>query len=340
MPLDIWSLYRDMLHSRLFELAVERLWHDGDISGEMHLGTGEEAIAAGVVSQLTDGDAMALDHRGTPPLLMRGVDPVALLRELMGMPDGLCAGMGGHMHLFSPDHLAASSGIVGSGGPAVVGFALAAQRLRPGTLAVAFFGEGAVNQGMLLEAMNLAVVWKLPALFICKDNGWAATSRSAPLTGGTLVERAGGFGMAATEIDGSDVEIVWHAARNAMNRARGGDGPTFLHARCVHLHGHFLGDPLIAAVRRPLDEVPEMAGPLTRSFLRLRGAPLPQRVNGLRAVVKTLVTSYRDVSAHEDRDPVIRVREKLTAEPARLAELEEDVTQEVEKVIKSAIAPD
>ena len=147
MTYDLWALYRHMLRSRLFELAVAKLWNDGDISGEMHLGTGEEAIAAGVVSQLTDGDAMALDHRGTPPLLMRGVDPVTLLRELLGRSDGLCAGMGGHMHLFSPEHLAASSGIVGASGPAVVGFALAAQRLRPGTLAAAFFGEGAVNQG-------------------------------------------------------------------------------------------------------------------------------------------------------------------------------------------------
>src|SRR4030042_416765 len=134
----------------------------------MHSGTGEEAIIAGVVTQLREGDAMALDHRGTAALLMRGVDPVLILRELLGRPDGLCGGMGGHMHLFSPAHLAASSGIVGAAGPAAVGFALANLHLRPGKVAVAFFGEGATNQGMLLESWNLAAAWKLPVLFVCK----------------------------------------------------------------------------------------------------------------------------------------------------------------------------
>ncbi|MGC8908933.1 MAG: thiamine pyrophosphate-dependent enzyme, partial [Desulfomonilaceae bacterium] len=113
MPLDLWSFYTIMLKSRLFEEAIAKLWHDGLISGEMHLGTGEEAIIAGVVTQLCEGDAMALDHRGTAALLMRGVDPVLILRELLGYPAGLCGGMGGHMHLFSKDHLAVSSGIVG-----------------------------------------------------------------------------------------------------------------------------------------------------------------------------------------------------------------------------------
>lgn len=146
MPPDLWVLYALMLKSRLFEEAIAILWHDGLISGEMHLGTGEEATIAGVVTHLHEGDAMALDHRGTAALIMRGVDPVLILRELLGRPDGLCGGMGGHMHLFSKEHLAASSGIVGAEGPAAVGFALSAQYLRPGAVAVAFFGDGAMNQ--------------------------------------------------------------------------------------------------------------------------------------------------------------------------------------------------
>lgn len=171
MSHDLWSLYALMLKARLFEEATAKLWHEGMISGEMHLGTGEEAIIAGIVSHLKEGDAMALDHRGTAALLMRGVEPVLLLREFLGCKDGLCGGMGGHMHLFSKEHLAASSGIVGAEGPAAVGFALAAQYLRPGAIAVAFFGDGAMNQGMLMESMNLASVWKLPVLFVCKDDG-------------------------------------------------------------------------------------------------------------------------------------------------------------------------
>lgn len=178
MGADVWHLYRQMLRSRLFEERVKELWKKGLISGEMHLGMGEEAIAAGIVSLLQDGDAMALDHRGTAPLVVRGVDLVCLLREFLGRADGLCGGHGGHMHLFSPEHLCASSGIVGASGPLASGFALACQHLRPCKLAVAFFGEGAMNQGMLLESLNLAAAWKLPVIFVCKDNRLAITTPS------------------------------------------------------------------------------------------------------------------------------------------------------------------
>ncbi|TET50835.1 MAG: thiamine pyrophosphate-dependent dehydrogenase E1 component subunit alpha, partial [Anaerolineales bacterium] len=151
MQPDMWSQYARMYRCRLFEEVIAGLWRDGLISGEMHLGTGEEGIVVGVVSQLRPGDAMALDHRGTAALLVRGVDPVPILRELLGLPDGLCGGNGGHMHMFSKDHLSATSGIVGAEGPTAAGFALAAQHLRPDAIAVAFCGEGAMNQGMLME---------------------------------------------------------------------------------------------------------------------------------------------------------------------------------------------
>ena len=257
MEPDLWSLYRQMLRSRRFEEFVKDLWERGKISGEMHLGIGEEAIAAGVVDHLHEGDAMALDHRGTPPLVARGVDLVVLLREFLGRGDGLCSGMGGHMHLFSPEHLAASSGIVGSSGPVAAGFALAAQCLRPENLAVAFFGEGAMNQGMLVETLNLAVAWKLPVLFVCKDNEWAITTPSHSVTGGNLIDRAKAFGMPAMEIDGTDVEAVWNAAGQGADRARNGNGPTFLLAHCPRLEGHFLmiGQIRTDQDRDPLDQI-------------------------------------------------------------------------------------
>jgi len=246
-----------MLRSRRFEEFVKDLWEKGKISGEMHLGIGEEAIAVGVVDHLQEGDAMALDHRGTPPLVARGVDLVVLLREFLGSEDGLCCGMGGHMHLFSPEHLAASSGIVGSSGPVAAGFALAAQCLRPENLAVAFFGEGAMNQGMLVETLNLAVAWKLPLLFVCKDNQWAITTLSHSVTGGNLIDRAKAFGMPAMEIDGTDVEAVWNAAGQGADRARSGNGPTFLLAHCPRLEGHFLmiGQIRTDQDRDPLDQI-------------------------------------------------------------------------------------
>lgn len=337
MKPDLWSLYALMQKSRLFEEAITQLWKDGLISGEMHLGTGEEAIVAGIISQLKAEDAMALDHRGTPPLLMRGVDPVLILRELLGRPDGLCGGKGGHMHLFSKDHLAASSGIVGAPGPTAAGFALAAQYLRPGSIVVAFFGDGAMNQGMLMESMNLASVWNLPILFICKDDQWAITSRSEEMTGGALKQRVPGLGLPYVEIDGRQVDQVWETARSAIESVRSGKGPTFLHAHCVHLEGHFLGYQLLRAIRNPLREMPKIAGPLTRSFISFRGASLRERVAGLKAVLSSVMTTLRDPRRDSGHDPVLRTRAVLMSDPERLMKLEAAIEQEVTEALSSAL---
>lgn len=335
---DLWSLYALMLKSRLLEEAIAKLWHDGLISGEMHLGTGEEAIIAGVVTQLQEGDAMALDHRGTAALLMRGVDPVAILRELLGYPDGLCGGMGGHMHLFSKAYLAVSSGIVGAVGPTAAGFALSAQYLRPGAIAVAFFGEGAINQGMLMESMNLASAWNLPVLFVCKDDGWAITTQSDRVTGGDVNERARGLGMPAVDVDGGDVSAVWAAAHSAIERARSGQGPTFLRARCVHVEGHFLGFHLLRIVRDPLREMPAIAIPLTQSFLHPGGAAWRERLAGLKTVLAAVLSTLRDPRRDSVNDPVRRTRATLQSDSMRLQELEDRLEKEISHLLSSALA--
>jgi TPP-dependent pyruvate/acetoin dehydrogenase alpha subunit len=337
MPSDSWSLYAHMLKSRLFEEAIAKLWYDGLILGEMHLGTGEEAIIAGVVTQLREGDAMALDHRGTAALLMRGVDPVSILHELLGCPDGLCGGMGGHMHLFSKEYLAASSGIVGAAGPTAAGFALSAQYLHPGAIAVAFFGEGATNQGMLMESMNLASAWNLPVLFVCKDDGWAITTQFERVRGGDLNERARGLGIPVAEVDGGNVSEVWEAAHAAIEHGRSGRGPTFLHAQCVHLEGHFLGLQLIRIVRNPLREMPRIVVPLTQSFLCPGGAALRERLGGLKTVLTVVLSTMRDPRRDSANDPVLCARTTLQSDPARLQELEDRVLQELSNALASAL---
>ncbi len=337
MAPDLWLLYSLMLKSRLFEEAIAKLWHDGSISGEMHLGTGEEGIVAGVTANLQEGDAMALDHRGTAAMLMRGVDPVPLLRELLGHRDGLSGGRGGHMHLFSKEHLAASSGIVGAAGPAAAGFALAAQYLRPGTVAVAFFGEGAMNQGMLMESMNLASVWSLPLLYVCKDDSWAITARSAELTGGDLSQRAVALGVPAVEVDGGDVSKVWEACHSAVERARSGRGPSFLRARCVHLEGHFLGFQLMRILRAPLMQMPEIAVALTRSLLHPGGAALSERIAGLKTVIGSVLEAMRDRRSDPAQDPVSRARATLGSDPARLLKLEDEIEKQVDNALASAL---
>lgn len=337
MPPDLWSLYALMLKSRLFEEAIAKLWYDGLISGEMHLGTGEEAIIAGVVSQLQEGDAMALDHRGTAALLMRGVDPGLILRELLGYEDGLCGGMGGHMHLFSKEHLTASSGIVGAEGPTAVGFALSAQFLHPGAIAVAFFGEGAMNQGMLMESMNLASAWNLPVLFVCKDDGWAITTQSNQVTGGDLDARARGLGVPAVTVDGRDVVAVWEVASQAIEIARSGRGPTFLHACCVHFEGHFLGLQLLQLVRDPVREMPGLVFPLTLSSLHPGGAALHERLAGLKEVLAAVLATLHDPRQDSANDPIRRARTTLQADALHLQELEEKVEKEISNVLSSAL---
>jgi TPP-dependent pyruvate/acetoin dehydrogenase alpha subunit len=334
MGLDLLLLCRQMLRSRRFEEAVIDLWEKGKISGEMHLGIGEEAVAAGVVDHLEDGDAMALDHRGTPQLVVRGVDLVLLLREFLGRKDGLCSGMGGHMHLFAPEYLTASSGIVGSAGPVAAGFALAAQHLRPGNVAVAFFGDGAMNQGMLLESFNLAVAWKLPVLFVCKDNEWAITTRSKYVTGGNLLDRAKGFGMPAIDVDGTDVEAVWNAARQGIERARKNSGPTFLLAHCIRPEGHFLGYP---PLRKSLESLTGMVRPLLRSLPARKGASPGERIASLGAITSLIGRTVTEKYS-KGRDPIYRVKQKLKGEKSRLDKIEKEVAKEIQQVVDIALS--
>jgi TPP-dependent pyruvate/acetoin dehydrogenase alpha subunit len=340
MDPDLLYLYKQMLRSRLFEEAVAHLWTEGLISGEMHLGTGEEAINAGVVDHLRDGDGMALDHRGTAAMLMRGVEPVKLLREFLGEADGLCAGMGGHMHMYSKEHLVASSGIVGASGPAAVGFAMAAQILRPGSLAVAFFGEGATNQGMLMEALNLAVVWQLPVIFVCKDDGWSITTESSRVHSRDLSDRARSFGMPAEEVDGLDIRAVWFAAQEAVQRARNGNGPSFLHARCVHLEAHFLGYLPLRFIRSPVKYLPWESLHLTNSILQKGGAGLKDRFDGLGLILEMLIRTYRSQQAAKRDDPLLKARQSSGVGELILQETESSVAQEISGVIELALTPE
>lgn len=336
MSPDLWSLYGLMYKSRKYEEAVRQLWNDGRISGEMHLGMGEEAIAAGIIPLLGEGDALALDHRGTPPLLMRGVDPVAMLREFMGRADGLCGGQGGHMHLFAPDELAASSGIVGTSGPAAAGFALAAQILRPGTVSVAFFGEGAANAGMLMESMNLAVVWNLPVVFVCKDNGLAITTPAAAAIAGNLPRRAEAFGMKALEVDGADVLAVSSVAQTALQHARSGNGPVFIRADCAHLEGHFLGDPLLDTYRRPIYSLRNRLWPLLKALFRRGGARWRERIASMRQIIR--LASAAQNQTGPQRDPIARTRRTLAdMDEKRLAELETTIRGEVQRLVITAL---
>ncbi len=307
---DLRRLFFQIARIRAFERALASLWQQGLISGELHLGIGEEAAVAGVVDHLVDGDSLALDHRSTPALLASGTDPTELVLEMLGSPDGLCHGMGGHMHLFDPERLAGSSGIVGASGPLGCGFALAAQQLRPGAVSVAFFGEGAVNQGMLMESLNLAAAWALPVIFVCKNSGLAVTTRSRTVTAGRLIRRAASFNVATARRSGSDVAAVWLAAGQAIARARHGGGPTFLEVRCRRPEGHFQGDPLLRVSREPAASSADIGPPLLQAVTAQPGAPLAQRVHGLARLVPPIVAGVSADRLHHG-DPLVSTRRRL-----------------------------
>ncbi|MFZ2096730.1 MAG: thiamine pyrophosphate-dependent enzyme [Anaerolineales bacterium] len=318
-----------MVRCRMFELEVKHLWEEGAIPGEMHMSMGEEGIVIGIVDQLEDGDAMALDHRGTAPMLARGVDPSLLMKEFMGRSDGLGGGMGGHMHLFSVQHLIASSGIVGASGPGAVGFAIANQRLRPGKISVAFFGEGATNEGMMMESFNLASAWKLPVMFVCKDNGQAILTKSMNVTGGNLVDRAKGFGLRVVEVNGSDVEEVWNVANGEIKRLRNGEGAVFMHARCIHLEGHYMGDQLLRFAHPSMSEMVKLTGPLVKAHTQSRGAPLRERTAGLKEMFEIIWDSIR-IHRSSDRDPIPVLRKKLlNLDAEKLRDIEKQVQDEI-----------
>jgi acetoin:2,6-dichlorophenolindophenol oxidoreductase subunit alpha len=339
IALQSLDLYRAVARARAFELTAAELWRQGLISGELHLGTGEEAIAAGIAAHLQGGDAVALDHRGTPLLTALGIDLKLVLKELLGQDDGLCKGRGGHMHLFVPKPLCASSGIVGASAPTGAGFALAAKLLRPGSIGLAFFGDGAMNQGMLLEALNLAVAWKLPAIFVCKDNQWAITTRSERVTGGDLLARAKAFGLAAIEVDGQDALAVFQAAAEIFPEVRAGKGPAFLLARCARLDGHLLGDPLVRTAKEPIGEGKGTIGRVVAAAFTSGGGGVGARALALTRTVNLLRLARKD-KRDSKNDPVTRLRKVLAESRTDLDRIDDQIETEMAAVVQAAVGGD
>ena len=214
--------------------------NEGMIGGAVHLSIGQEAVAVGICSDLRDDDQILSTHRGHHHAVAKGCDLKHIFAELMGREDGLCRGFGGSMHLFDAGHgLLGGNGIIGAQIPIALGPAFAAKYRGTDGVAVAFFGDGAANQGGLYEAMNIAALWKLPLLFVCENNLYAFTTPTdiaMPLK--DVAPRAEGFGIPAVIVDGQDVLAVHEVAREAIGRARSGGGPTFIEAKTYRFMGH------------------------------------------------------------------------------------------------------
>ena len=286
---DLRDCFREMLLIRRFEEKVEERFRAGDLPGFLHVAIGQEAVAVGVCRALEDGDVIASTHRAHGHALAKGTHPNELMAELYGKVEGCSHGYGGSMHLYDVErgNLGANA-VVGGGLPQITGAALAFKLRGEPRVALAFFGDGATNIGTFHEALNLAQLWEVPAVFVLEDNHWAEStpeSEHSPIR--DLSKRAEAFGMKAVKVDGQDVEAVFKTTRRALEHARGGDGPVFVHVNTYRLSGHYIGDPQIYRPKGEVEELRATKDPIT--LLRDRLGLSQDDVDEIDAEVREIV---------------------------------------------------
>lgn len=239
------SLYQKMVTVRKFETLAGDLFAAGKIPGFIHLSIGQEGSSVGVCSLLRSDDYLTTTHRGHGHVIAKGGDLKRMVAELMGRRTGYCKGKGGSMHIadFSLGILGAN-GVVAGGFPIIVGAGLSIKLRKTDQVAVCFFGDGASNRGPFHEALNMAAIWKLPILYVCENNCFASTTKTSYACSVIdIATRAKGYGIQGVSVDGNDVLEVRHAAAEAVDRARRGEGPTLLENKTYRRRGHFEGDP-------------------------------------------------------------------------------------------------
>ena len=236
-------LYREMVNIRKTEEQLARSYQQGNIPGACHTYIGQEAIAAGVCAHLSHEDVVFSTHRGHGHALAKGVPPKEVIAELFGKATGVSRGRGGSMHLFSPEvGLLGTTGIVGPNVLQATGAGYAFKLLNQSHVSVAFFGDGAMNNGSFHEGVNMGAIWDLPVIYVCENNMYATEVPFAYATKNQHVaERAATYGIEAVAVDGNDVIAVWEAARDAAARARAGKGPTLIEARTYRPRPHAEG---------------------------------------------------------------------------------------------------
>src|SRR5919198_894558 len=241
---DRWlHAYRQMVKIRFFEERVNELYRAAKMPGLAHLYVGQEAVAVGICEGLRQDDYITSTHRGHGHCLAKGASVERMFAELLGKANGYCKGKGGSMHIADQErgNLGANAIVGGSTGIAA-GAALSARKRGTDQVAVCFFGEGALGQGILYEVMNMAGLWKLPVIYVCEDNLYNEYTHRSETTAGDLLARATAFGIPAVEVDGQDVQAVYAAAAEAVGRARRGEGPSFVCCHTYRFRGHHVGD--------------------------------------------------------------------------------------------------
>jgi acetoin:2,6-dichlorophenolindophenol oxidoreductase subunit alpha len=301
-PADLLELYRRMLLIRRFEEQVDELYRGAKMPGLAHLYIGEEAVAVGVCAVLRGDDYITSTHRGHGHCLAKGAAADRMFAELLGREAGYCRGKGGSMHIADQErgNLGANAIVGGSAGIAT-GAAMSARWRGTDQVAVCFFGDGALGQGLLYEAMNMASLWRLPVIYVCENNLYNEYTHYSETTAGDLAARSRAFGIETVEVDGQDVLAVREAATAAVARARAGEGPSFLLCHTYRYRGHHVGD-------------------VDRSYYR---------------------SKEEEESWRRDRDPIARLAERLAgygARPDQLEALDEEARSEVAAGVEFALA--
>ena len=292
--------HRLMWRIRAFEEAALKGLEEKMVLGAIHPSIGQEAVAAGVIAPLRQDDMLLSTHRGHGHTLAKGASPLAMMRELLGREGGTCGGKGGSMHIadFGVGMLGAN-GVVAANIVIAAGAAHAVKLRGESKIVACFFGDGAINRGPFLEGLNWAAVFKLPVLFVCEDNGYAATTRTATMTaGGGPSVRARSLGIEAEEVDGNDVQAVEAAAARMTREIRAGGGPRFLHAHTWRVTGHTGADPATYRTREEV-EARRDGDPLKRlrELLLVAGVDEGGLADDERAARAEMDAAYADATA-------------------------------------------
>ncbi len=299
---QVLRMYRRMLMIRLFEEQVNQLYTRALMPGLAHLYIGEEAVAVGICEALTSSDYITSTHRGHGHCVAKGASLDRMFAELLGKEAGYCKGKGGSMHIAHPDtgNLGANAIVGGSAGIAT-GAAFSAKRLGTGQVSVCFFGDGALGQGLLYEVMNMAAIWKLPVIYVCENNLYNEYTHFSEVTAGDIVTRGPAFGVPGHKVDGQDVRAVYDVAKQLVDRARKGEGPSFLICETYRYHGHHVGD-------------------INREYYR---------------------SKQEEQKWKTERDPIKLLADWLIAQKvadrARLDEIQAEVQSEIEKAVQFAL---
>lgn len=294
------QFYRAMFLIREFDLRAGQLLEAGEITGEIHQSIGQEAVAVGIISAMRPDDLLTSTHRGHAHLLAKGCDPRRMMSELFGKASGYCKGKGGSMHITSlADGILGANAILGAGTPIAVGAAFAERLQGRDRIAATFFGDGAANEGVVHEAMNLAAAWKIPVLFVCENNQYAVSLRHEQGSAvPDLASRAGAYGFPGITADGMDVVAMFESAGNAVAEIRSASRPCLIEAKTYRFLGHFSAE---------------------------------------RAILRKSYRAAEEVEDWKRRDPLTRLRGELVALDPGYADTLEALEAEVQREIEEAV---